>query len=103
MKKNFNYDLKFLGAMILICIAANVAMRKKSLDGFVDFNMMFESMKNASEKQSLHAIKVIGNKVDGKNSDLVNWASWDPYSRNTHEVESAGSYGQYTNNEKKWN
>ena len=52
---------------------------------------------------TLNAIKVIGNKLDSENSNLVNWASWDPHDRKKHDVEPAGSYSQYTNNEKKWN
>ena len=103
MKKDLYFDIKFLGSMIIICIALNVALRKKSLDGFMDFNIKFETMRDNNDLQTLNAIKVIGNKIDGKNSNLVNWASWDPHDRKKHEVEPAGSYSQYTNNEKKWN
>ena len=103
MKKDLYFDVKFLGSMIIICIALNVALRKKSLDGFMDFNIKFETMRDNNDLQTLNAIKVIGNKIDGNNSNLVNWASWDPHDRKKHDVEPAGSYSQNTNNEKKWN
>ena len=103
MKKDLYFDVKFLGSMIIICIALNVALRKKSLDGFMDFNIKFETMRDNNDLQTLNAIKVIGNKIAGENNNLVNWASWDPHDRKKHNVEPAGSYGQHTNNGKKWN
>jgi len=100
MKQKLVYDIKFLGGIILICITLNVVMRKKSLDGFI--NIGEGNTNEKTEKVSLDAIKVIGEKSTTDNNDLVNWASWDPHDRKQHKVESAGSYSQYTNNEKTW-
>lgn len=100
MKKDLNFDVKFLGSIIIICIALNVGLRKKSIVGFIDFNKQFETMRDNNDLQTLNAIKVIGNKVNGENENLVNWASWDPHDRKKHDVEQAGSYSQYTNNAK---
>lgn len=104
MKQKLVYDIKFLGGIILLCITLNVVMRKKSLDGFINIGEgnTNETTKENTKKVSLDAIKVIGEKSTTDNNDLVNWASWDPHDRKQHKVESAGSYSQYTNNEKTW-
>jgi len=105
MKKNFYFDIKFLLTTILICIALNVLMRKKSLDGFIDLNIQFKTKEgNANEKIDLDLLKVgNNNKIDNSDvKNLANWASWDPHDRKKHEVEPAGSYNQHTNNVKSW-
>ena len=64
---------------------------------------------NENEKPSLEIIRMDGRGElrrkwgrDVDDSDLVNWASWEPNLRNDTKAEPAGSYDQKTNNEKKW-
>lgn len=102
MKKDLYFDIKFLCTTIFICIALNVMMRKKTLDGFIDFNINFKITEhNTNEKLDLDQIKVVSSDTNNiSNSDLVNWASWDPHDRKKHVVQPAGSYSQETNNKR---
>ena len=102
MKKDLYFDIKFLCTTIFICIALNVLLRKKTLDGFIDFNINLKITEhNTNEKLDLDQIAVIGkNSIEVTDNDLVNWASWDPHDRKKHVVQPAGSYSQETNNKK---